>query len=130
MIESVYSKDDIVKIVPSNEPNVIQQYLEDYLILLRDKIDQYTTDLIAQSTLSPSTLPHLEIIDSKLKEFVRLHHLDLSRTIHYQIGKLNTNTNIKKFSKQLSLFHLTTKQVLILIEVLYIFISLSKFYLE
>ena len=106
-------KDDILKIVPSNEPNVIQKYLEDYLILLRDKIDQYTTDLIAQSTLCPSTLLGLETMDAKLQEFVRLHHLDLSRTIHYQIGKLNININIKKFAKQLSLFHLTTKQVFI-----------------
>ena len=81
--------------------------------LLLKKIDQYTTELIAQSTLSPSTLPNLEIMDAKLKEFVRLHHLDLSRTIHYQIGKLNININIKKFAKQLSLFHLMTKQVFI-----------------
>ena len=106
-------QNDILKIIASNEPSVIQQYLEDYLILLRDKIDQYSTELIAQSALCPSTLPRLEITDSKLQEFVRLHHLDLSRTIHYQIGKLNTNINIKKFSKQLSLFHLMTKQVFI-----------------
>jgi len=119
-------KDDILKIVPSNEPNVIQKYLEDYLILLRDKIDQYTTELVAQSTLCTSTLPRLEIIDSKLQEFVRLHYLDLSRTIHYQIGKLNANINIKKFSKQLSLFHLTTKQVLILVEILLIFLFLFQ----
>ena len=123
-------KDDILKIVPSDEPSVIQQYLEDYLILLRDKIDQYTTELIAQSALCPSTLPRLEIIDSKLQEFVRLHHLDLSRTIDSQIGKLNANINIKKFAKQLAIFHLTTKQVLILIEILYISVSRSKFYLE
>jgi hypothetical protein len=105
-------KDDILKIVPSNESNVIQQYLEDYLKLLLKKIDQYTTELIAQSTLCPSTLPRLETMDTKLKEFVRLHHLNLLRTIHYQIGKLNININIKKFSKQLSLFHLMTKRVL------------------
>ena len=37
----------------------------------------------------PSTLPHsLEIIDQKLKEFVRLHHLDLLRTINYQIMQI------------------------------------------
>ena len=98
--------------------------------LLLKKIDQHITELIAQSTLCPPALPRLEMMDSKLKEFVRLHHLDLSRTIHYQISKLNININIKKFTKQLSLFHLTTKQVLILIEIIYIFIFLSKFYLE
>ncbi len=39
---------------------------------------------MAQSTVCPSTLPSLEIIDQKLKEFVRLHHLDLIRTIDYE----------------------------------------------
>ena len=53
----------------------------------------------------------LEIIDSRLKEFVRLHHLDLLRKINYQISKLNSNIHIEKFSKQLSSFHLTAKQV-------------------
>ncbi len=104
-------KDDILEIIPSNEPDIIQKYLEDYLKLLRKKIDQYTTELTTQSTVYPSTLPHLELIDSKLKEFVRLHHLDLSRTISYLISKLNININIKKFAKQLSVFHLTAKQV-------------------
>jgi len=106
-------KDDILQIIPSNEPDIIQNYLEDYLKLLRKKIDQYTTELTLQSTVYPSTLPHLESIDSKLKEFVRLHHLDLSRTISYRISKLNININIKKFAKQLSVFHLTAKQVCI-----------------
>ncbi len=104
-------KDDILKIIQSNEPNIIQKYLEDYLILLRTKIDQYTTELRTQSTSCPSTLPRLEIIDSRLKEFVRLHHLNLLRTINYQICELNINIQIEKFSKQLSSFHLTTKQV-------------------
>ena len=105
-------KDDILKIIPSNEPDVIQEYLEDYLKFLQKKIDQYTDELSTQSVARPLTLLHLELIDSRLKEFVRLHHLDLTKTIHYQIGKLNANINIKKFTKQLSAFHLTTKQVL------------------
>jgi hypothetical protein len=117
-------KDDILKIIQSNEPSIIQKYLEDYLILLRNKIDQYTTELITQSSsLCPSTLSPFEIIDKKLKEFVRLHHIDLLRTINYQIYELNSNTHIKKLSKQLYSFRLTKKQVLIMIEILYIFVS-------
>jgi len=116
-------KSDILKIVPSTEPNIIQKYLEDYLILVRKQIDQYTTDLMTQSTLCPSTLPSLEIIDQRLKEFVRLHHLDLLRTINYQIYKLNSNIHITKLSKQLSSFHLTTKQVVVVfIEISYRFV--------
>ena len=81
------------------------------MLLLQNKIDQFTTELMAQSGTSPSTLPSLEVIDPRLKEFVRLHHIDLLRTINYQISKLNTNILIKKFLKQLSTFHLTKKQV-------------------
>ncbi len=118
-------KDDILKIIPSNEPKVIQKYLEDYLILLQNKMNEYTTELMTQLTSCPSTLPHsLEIVDQRLKEFVRLHHLDLLRTINYQICKLNTNIHIKKLSKQLSSYHLTTEQVVTYIEILYHFLSL------
>jgi hypothetical protein len=61
-------------------------------------------ELVAQSRTCPSTLHPLEKLDQKLKEFIRLHHLDLRRTIDYQISKLNSNILIKKFSKQLSTF--------------------------
>jgi hypothetical protein len=93
-----YFKNDIRKIIQSNEHSVIRKYLEDYLILLRKKIDQYTTELRTQSTSYPLTLPRLEIIDSRLKQFVRLHHLDLLRKINYQIFKLNSNIYIYKNS--------------------------------
>jgi hypothetical protein len=66
---------------------------------------------MAQSRTCPSTLHPLEIIDQRLKEFFRLHHLDLLRTINYQISKLNSNILIKEFSKQLSAFRLIAKQV-------------------
>ena len=78
---------------------------------------------MAQSSTCPAKLSSsLEIIDQKLKEFVRLHHLDLLRTINYQINKLNSNLHIKNLSKQLLSFNLTMKQVLlIIIEILYKF---------
>ncbi len=90
-------KDDILQIIQSNEPSVIQKYLEDYLLLLQNKIDYYTAELLTQSTTCPSTLPPLTIIDQRLKQFVRLHNLDLLRTTNYQISKLNTMILIKTF---------------------------------
>ncbi len=81
------------------------------MLLLHNKIDQFTAELMAQSSTRPFTLPPLEIIDQRLKEFVRLHHLDLLQIFNYQISKLNSNILIKKFSKQLSTFRLTAKQV-------------------
>jgi len=80
-----YFKNDILKIISSNEPKIIQKHLGNYLILLQNRIGQYTAELMAKSTSCPSTLPPLKIIHSKLKKFVRLLHLNLSRTIDYQI---------------------------------------------
>ncbi len=104
-------KNDILSIIQSNEPDIIQKYLTDYVLLLQNKVDQLTTELMTQSRTCPSALPPLEIIDQRLKEFVRLHHLDLLRTINYQKSKLNTDILIKKFTKQLSAYCLTAKQV-------------------
>ncbi len=108
-------KDYILKIVPSDHQSVIQKYLEDYLILLRNKIEQYATELSAQLSLCPSTLFPLEISDKKLKEFVRLHHIDLSRTINYQANKIKSIISEKQIFKQLSYYYLTTDQVTIII---------------
>jgi hypothetical protein len=117
-------KDDILKIIQSNEPEIIQKYLEDYLVLLRNKIHQYTTELMTQSSSCPKSLSSLEIIDQRLNEFVRLHHLNLLRTINNQIYKLNTNIHIARLFKQLSSFHLTTTQVVTFVEIWYIFFLL------
>ena len=68
-------------------------------------------ELIVHSIEYLSTLPPLEIIDKRLKEFVRLHHMDRLRACSYHKCKLNIQILIKQFSKQLEKFHLTTKQV-------------------
>ena len=105
-------KDDILKIIKSDIYNVIQKYLEEYVMLLRNKIDQYTIELRTQASSCPSTLSALEIIDQRLKEFVRLHHIDLLRTISYQLNKLKDNIYEKELSKQLASYCLTIEQVI------------------
>ena len=112
----LHFKHDILEIVQSKEPDIVQKYLYDYVSLLQNKIDQYTAELLAQAATCPSTLPSLEMIDQRLQEFVRLHHLNLQRGVNHQISKLNNNTTIKKFSQQLSQFGLTPKQVLTVAE--------------
>jgi hypothetical protein len=104
-------KDDILKIIQSDKCSVIQKYLDDYLLLLRNRIHQYTIELSTQSSFCPSSLSPLQIIDQRLKEFVRLHHIDLLRTIKYQVNKLKDNIYEKELLKQLSNYNLTTEQV-------------------
>ena len=66
----------------------------------------------------PITLSPLEIIDERLKEFVRLHHIDLVRTINYQVTKLKDNISEKQLFEQLSYYYLTMEQVLITSQIL------------
>ena len=95
------------------------------MLLLQKQIDSYTTELTAQLTNCPSTLQPLEQMDQRLKEFVRLHHLDLSRTINYQVNQLHDHIRINELSKQLSSLHVTVKQVssLIITEIHFVHLS-------
>jgi hypothetical protein len=110
----VYFKDDILKMIQSNTHIVIQKYIEDYLILLRNKINQYRAELTKQSASCPLPLSPLEIIDQRLKEFVRSHHIDLIRTINYQVNKVKDNIYEKQLFKQLSCYYLTTEQIVMI----------------
>ncbi|CAF4443614.1 unnamed protein product [Rotaria socialis] len=48
--------------------------------------------------------------DQKLKDFVRLHHIDLVRTVNYQKNKLKDIIYEKRLFNQLSCYHLTEVQ--------------------
>ncbi|CAF1449613.1 unnamed protein product [Adineta ricciae] len=102
--------DDILKIAQTTERSVIQKYPEEYLILLRDEISQCTTELAIQSSSCPLTLSLLEIVDARLHEFVRLHHIDLMRTIRFRINKLKDEVHEKQLFQHLSYYYLNNDQ--------------------
>ena len=81
-------------------------------MLLRDKINQCTTELATQSSSCPLTLSLLDIIDSRLHEFVRLHHIDLMRTIRFRINKLKDEIHEKQLFQHLSYYYFNTDQVI------------------
>ena len=60
-------------------------------------------------------LSPLEIINEILEEFFRLHHIDLLRTITYQVKTFKDNI----YEKQLSYYYLTIKQVLTISQLLF-----------
>ena len=90
---------------------MIQKYHEDYLIFLQYKIKQCVDELNTQASCWPLTLPSMEAVDMRLKEFIRLHHLDLSRTINYQINRFKDKIQQTQLLQQLSSYHLTTEHV-------------------
>ena len=110
-------EDDILKIVRSNEPNIIQSYLEDYVILLQNRMNEYTVELTTQSLSCPVTLltkisMSLEMLDQRLNDFVRLHHLDLKRQVNYHISKLRDTIREKELVQESSLYPVTSEQVI------------------
>lgn len=109
-----HSKESIHTIVQSTKHTVIQKYLEDFLALLCDKIDEYTTELTNQFLNCPTALSPLDIIDGRLKEFVRLHHLDFIRAIRYRIHQFKADIHEKQLSKELSYYFSNVEQVSII----------------
>ena len=93
-----------------NEHHLIEKHLKDYVALLHDKIHRYTTELNQQLSSYPFTSISYEIIDLRLKEFVRLHHIDLLRTVNYQVNKFRDHIQEKELSQQLESFPSTSEQ--------------------
>ena len=52
------------------------------------------------------------MVDERLREFVRLHHIDLLRTVRYRVNKLKDETREKVLIKQLSYYYLNAAQVI------------------
>nr|ABQ08076.1 hypothetical protein [Adineta vaga]ABQ08081.1 hypothetical protein [Adineta vaga] len=102
--------ENILKIVQSTEYSVIQKYFEDYLVLFQGQIDQHKNELASQSLTFPSTLSSLDTIDIRLNEFVRLHHIDLIRTVQYRVNKFKDDIHEKELFKRLSYYYLNTNQ--------------------
>ena len=57
-------------------------------------------------------LSSLETTDLRLKEFIRLHHFDLLRTVNYQVNKFKDIIYESYLFQQLSSFDLSLEQVL------------------
>ena len=91
-------------------------YLEDYLILLQNRMNQYAVEITTQSLSCPvgfftKTGMSLEMLDKGLNDFVRLHHLHLKREVNYQISRLRGAIREKELDEESSLYPITSEQV-------------------
>ena len=55
----------------------------------------------------------MDTMDARLKEFVRLHHIDLLRRTSYQANRFKDEINEQHFLRQLSSFQFTSEQVML-----------------
>ena len=86
------------------------------MILLQNRLNQYTVELATQSLSCPAILLanrklSLEMIGQRLNDFVRLHHLDLLRQVNYHISKLRDTVRDKELLEESSLYPITIEQV-------------------
>lgn len=102
----------MIHIAKLSEYISIEKFIDSHLNQLQQKFDQCTSDLVTQSLSCPKTLS-LTTVDSRLQEFVRLHHIDLTRKVNYHINKFKDNIRERKLFKDLSAYSLTTQQVII-----------------
>jgi hypothetical protein len=116
----------------TSEHNVMQRYVEEYLVVLDTDIDRCSTELNTQLVSYPllATYPS-ERMDCRLQEFVRLHHIDLVNFKNYETNRFKDHVNEQRLFQQLSSFQLTIEQVLLLLLIVtfehsFIFFSLCS----
>ncbi|CAF1366004.1 unnamed protein product [Adineta ricciae] len=103
--------DDIIDMAQIDNYEHVEKFIKGYLIQLQEKFDQCTTQLINQALSCPKSIDLL-LIENQLKEFVRLHHLDLTRKTYFQVNKFKDHIYEKELFQQLSSYPLTTGQCL------------------
>lgn len=107
----IYFQNEIIPNLLLKDKSVNHIDIKETVTILRNKIDQCTNNLLVQSSSRPNKLLELEIIDIRLKEFVRLHHIDLLRTIRYEKKNLEDFIYERYLLYQLSSFHFDEKHV-------------------
>jgi hypothetical protein len=90
-------KNDILKIIESDEPKIIQKYLEDYLILLENNIIEYTTEPIIQSTSCPST--------GNIRRFEEQQGLNKRHKIIQDLKRRMLSAELEQYEQELTLFN-------------------------
>ena len=101
-----------MKKVPVDHQHLTGQYVEEYLGILNKKLTAYEVELEEHRSLYPSGIPvDVETIDLRLHEFVRLHHVDLMRLIHYQVNRFRDEIEEKRLLEQLAQYSFSNEQV-------------------
>ncbi|CAF2764299.1 unnamed protein product [Rotaria sp. Silwood2] len=78
-------KDDLMVLAQTKDSDQVEHFLRTQLVNRQQTFEECSIQLTSQATSCPITMKFSSIED-RLKEFVRLHHLDLVRRIHFQIN--------------------------------------------
>ena len=97
----------------TNDYDLIEKFLREQLHQLQQKLDQCAAELLSQSLSCPKVLS-LPKVENRLQDFVRLHHMDLTRKINYLVNKFKSDIHEKQLFEKLSSYPLTNEQVSLL----------------
>lgn len=100
----------MIKLVQNEVYVLVGLWLNNTLRDLKKNYDRCTVDLLSHSRSCPSTMS-LSDIDTKLQDFARLHHLDLSRRVNYLIARFKDEIREKELATTLFSSALRTAQV-------------------
>ncbi|CAF1097900.1 unnamed protein product [Rotaria magnacalcarata] len=93
----------------TNDYDLTETFLNKLVSQIQHTVDQCTTELLSQSLSCPKTL-FLSHVESRLLEFIRLHHIDLIRKINYQVNKFKDLIRETQLFETLSSYSLTNEQ--------------------
>lgn len=89
---------------------IVENWLLTKLDELQQNLNQCTTELLSQSLTCPKTFS-IPYVDDRLKEFVRLHHIDIVRRVRNEIYKFRDDMTEKQLQDKLHSYSLTDNQV-------------------
>ena len=101
-----------MKAVPKELQHLTGQYIQEYWTLLNGKVGQCEANLQRHVYADPFLMGmSSEMMDDRLKEFVRLHHLDLIRLTNYQANRFRDEIQAQRWRQHLEQYAFTEEQV-------------------
>ena len=109
-------KEQLYSMAQTNDFQLCQQYLLNYIENIKQQMEQYQIELTKQSESYPITSISLIQIDHCLKEFVNCQRKYLSIRNNNQLIKFKDHIQEKELFEIINAFHLTIDQVCINID--------------
>lgn len=104
-------QDEIQKVLSSNDHIVVKRYLRDHIGSLQHKINDCGAQLNRLPSTNQWTCSSLDVLETRLNEFVHLYHIDLSKLINYRVDQFNDRVREQQIFRKLSACQLKAEQV-------------------
>lgn len=98
--------------MPEHHQHLTGRYIQDYLHLLNEKMNQYKVKLQENRHNCPHSMAaNTEKLDVRLYNYVRLHQLNFLRLSQYQANRFKDDIQETKLLQQLEKYSFTNEQV-------------------